>query len=553
MAGTASRDAESSGHQQQQHEHEKHHHHHQQHQQQQLHGSQHNLGHAVASPVTMGHSQDGHHESKLQRLKRSLSFKTKSLRSRSADNVFERSDRDSRGEGNLILTPALIPNAALRGSPSSPPPPPPLPPASRECLLGEARSSRALLSSSSSSSSSSSATTNVAAAHPPPSPLRLFPGERQHDFQEHVFKKPTFCDICNHMIVDTGSSSKHGLRCKACKLSLHHRCLGGVEMQRCMGKMPKGFRRHYSSPLLINEQFSCIMEVIPLEEDRKRNEKPCVCSSARRGDGHSGCGKKVDPVYETLRFGTSLAQRVKGRGCEGEPGPCRHSSSMDADLMDVPEEMDMGGGMPSTQTSLQQATQPDALLASQPAAQQTTQPATNPDAHLEGPPGTQPATRADSQPEKMSPAGTGSEETGTGDKPKKPTPVRRGQLKHMESIQQMYQYVALSQYVPQDSGDLAIQPGDILSIVDDSNEEWWKGRIDDRVGFFPANFVQRVRPGERVFRCVRACAGTREHGHLALNLEQICVEKASMPSQGLVRVQSGRKKGLVPIDCLEEI
>ncbi|CAM9533035.1 unnamed protein product [Lampetra fluviatilis] len=490
MAGTASRDAESSGHQQQQHEHEKHHHQ----QQQQLHGSQHNLGHAVASPVTMGHSQDGHHESKLQRLKRSLSFKTKSLRSRSADNVFERSDRDSRGEGNLILTPALIPNAALRGSPSSPPPPPPLPPASRECLLGEARSSRALLSSSSSSSSSSSATTNVAAAHPPPSPLRLFPGERQHDFQEHVFKKPTFCDICNHMIV--GASSKHGLRCKACKLSLHHRCLGGVEMQRCMGKMPKGFRRHYSSPLLINEQFSCIMEVIPL-----------------------GCGKKVDPVYETLRFGTSLAQRVKGRGCEGEPGPCRHSSSMDADLMDVPEEMDMGGGMPSTQTSLQQATQPDALLASQPAAQQTTQPATNPDAHLEGPPGTQPATRADSQP-------------GTG---------------------QMYQYVALSQYVPQDSGDLAIQPGDILSIVDDSNEEWWKGRIDDRVGFFPANFVQRVRPGERVFRCVRACAGTREHGHLALNLEQICVEKASMPSQGLVRVQSGRKKGLVPIDCLEEI
>uniref|UniRef100_S4REJ9 SH3 and cysteine rich domain n=1 Tax=Petromyzon marinus TaxID=7757 RepID=S4REJ9_PETMA len=373
----------------------------------------------------------------LQRLKRSLSFKTKSLRSRSADNVFERSDRDSRGEGNLILTPALIPNAALRGSPSSPPPPQPpqLPPASRE---------------------------------------------RQHDFQEHVFKKPTFCDICNHMIVG-GSSSKHGLRCKACKLSLHHRCLGGVEMQRCMGKMPKGFRRHYSSPLLINEQFSCIMEVIPL-----------------------GCGKKVDPVYETLRFGTSLAQRVKGRGCEGEPGPCRHSNSMDADLMDVPEEMDIG---PAGDSASHQSRQPARY----------------------------------SYPFHTKHVFCNIIKVKASLSSLRPSPL------------QMYQYVALSQYVPQDSGDLAIQPGDILSIVDDSNEEWWKGRIDDRVGFFPANFVQRVRPGERVFRCVRACAGTREHGQLALNLEQICVEKASMPAQGLVRVQSGRKKGLVPIDCLEEI
>lgn len=27
------------------------------------------------------------------------------------------------------------------------------------------------------------------------------PDNKTHVFQEHVFKKPTFCDVCNHMIV----------------------------------------------------------------------------------------------------------------------------------------------------------------------------------------------------------------------------------------------------------------------------------------------------------------------------------------------------------------
>lgn len=30
----------------------------------------------------------------------------------------------------------------------------------------------------------------------------LYPGGgKAHAFQEHIFKKPTFCDVCNHMIV----------------------------------------------------------------------------------------------------------------------------------------------------------------------------------------------------------------------------------------------------------------------------------------------------------------------------------------------------------------
>ncbi|KAJ3612909.1 hypothetical protein NHX12_019166, partial [Muraenolepis orangiensis] len=198
-------------------------------------------------------------ETKLQRLKRSLSFKTKTIRSKSADNFF-RSSGDNKAE-----------------------------------LLSDVSSSTGHLS-----------TIGMA----PPHHTHHALDAAGHCFMEHIFKKPTFCDVCNHMIVGTtakhvvflaGNTAKHGLRCKACKMSLHHKCEHGVGKQRCQGKLPKGFRRYYSSPLLIQEQFGCIKEVMPI-----------------------ACGNKVDPVYEALRMGTSLAQKAKRASCSDSP----HSHSV---------------------------------------------------------------------------------------------------------------------------------------------------------------------------------------------------------------------------------
>ncbi|NXG44300.1 STAC protein, partial [Psilopogon haemacephalus] len=211
-------------------------------------------------------------ESKLQKLKRSLSFKTKSLRSKSADNFFQRTNSDVKLQVDL---------------------------------MPEVSTSTGQLPSSESQASS------------PTRAPQLSENSKTHIFQEHIFKKPTFCDVCNHMIV--GTTAKHGLRCKACKMSIHHKCADSIGQQRCMGKLPKGFRRYYSSPLLIHEQFGCIKEVMPI-----------------------ACGNKVDPVYETLRFGTSLAQKTKkGSSGSGSDSPNRNST---ADLAEVPEEGDSSAG-----------------------------------------------------------------------------------------------------------------------------------------------------------------------------------------------------------------
>ncbi|NXM55456.1 STAC protein, partial [Illadopsis cleaveri] len=369
-------------------------------------------------------------ESKLQKLKRSLSFKTKSLRSKSADNFFQRTNSDVKLQVDL---------------------------------MPEVSTSTGQLPNSESQASS------------PTRAQQLPENNKTHIFQEHIFKKPTFCDVCNHMIV--GTNAKHGLRCKACKMSIHHKCADSIGQQRCMGKLPKGFRRYYSSPLLIHEQFGCIKEVMPI-----------------------ACGNKVDPVYETLRFGTSLAQKTKkGSSGSGSDSPNRNST---ADLVEVPVEGNSSAGT---------------LDISRKRSNSVFTYSENGTEHF-------------------------------GEEPKSihsPGPFYKSTL-------QMNTYVALYKFVPQENEDLEMRPGDMITLLEDSNEDWWKGRIDDRTGYFPANFVQRVQQNEKIYRCIRTFIGCKEQGQITLKENQICVT-SEKEHDGFIKVYSGKKKGFVPIDVLENI
>ncbi|XP_075405031.1 SH3 and cysteine-rich domain-containing protein isoform X2 [Tenrec ecaudatus] len=324
-------------------------------------------GDTASAPQPPSPASTGSQESKLQKLKRSLSFKTKSLRSKSADNFFH-TNSDAKLPAD-VLAPV---------SPSSSPLP---------------------------TAGSLTSTPTRAGLHPA--------SGKAHAFQEHIFKKPTFCDVCNHMIV--------------------------------------------------------------------------------------ACGNKVDPVYETLRFGTSLAQRTKkGSSGSGSDSPPRTSTS---DLVEVPEEADgPAGGYDLRKRSNSVFTYP---------------------------------------------------ENGTDDFREQAKDLNHQELLSKDTLQ-MNTYVALYKFVPQENEDLEMRPGDMITLLEDSNEDWWKGKIQDRVGFFPANFVQRVQQDEKIFRCVRAFTGCKEQGQITLKENQICVASEG-EHEGFVRVLSGKKRGLVPLDVLENV
>ncbi|KAM4543058.1 SH3 and cysteine-rich domain-containing protein isoform 2-T2 [Odontesthes bonariensis] len=409
------------------------------------------------SPTTSVSQQ----ETKLQRLKRSLSFKTKSVRSKSADNFF-RASSENKTEllSDVSSSTGHLCNIGMAPPHNTSLPIPPVPPA-------------------------------IPSAPPPTSrsqsrnPLQV--DSAGHCFMEHIFKKPTFCDVCNHMIVGTtakhvvflaGNTAKHGLRCKACKMSLHHKCENGVGQQRCMGKLPKGFRRYYSSPLLIQEQYGCIKEVLPI-----------------------ACGNKVDPVYEALRFGTSLAQKAKR--ASGSDSPHRSSTS---DLDNVPEEVVAH----SSRQELSRKHSDDVFTVIENGTERY---------HL-------PERKAD-------------------DLPMEQSQLQRDMLK-------LNTFVASYNFTAQESHDLEMRAGDRILLADDSNEDWWKGVIDDRIGFFPAAFAHPLRAGDQVFRCNRTFIGCKEQGQITLKEGQICVSSEGERS-GFIKVASGKKTGYVPCDVLEII
>lgn len=391
-------------------------------------------------------------ESKLQRLKRSLSFKSV-IRSKSVDNFFQRSNGESQPP--LCLT-------ATSAPPASPPPmsESPLAYEHSPSLSPSISPNPSLSSHSPSVSPSIYGTSNIQ----PKCQAQPVQPVKTHCFQEHVFRRPTSCQRCKHTIQ---GNSKQGLRCKSCKMATHLWCSSELSQQPCNGKTG-AFKRNFSSPLLTIDPLGVVREA----------------PAAQEADNNT-----VDPVYEALRYGMSLAQLSQSSFSSISESPCHEEEKLQDKLENQPiAEEDHIPGM---------LTPPE-------------------------------SEKADSE-ERVS----------------LKTPKR------ME-VRSIHTYVALYKFLPQEKNDLELQPGDRIQVTDDSNEDWWKGKSRNKVGFFPANFVQRIRPGERVWKVTTGFHGNRDKGQMTVKESQICIGK-NEEIDGFLRLSSGKKRGLVPVKCLLEI
>ncbi|XP_073325226.1 SH3 and cysteine-rich domain-containing protein 3-like [Pagrus major] len=132
------------------------------------------------------------------------------------------------------------------------------------------------------------------------------------------------------------------------------------------------------------------------------------------------------------------------------------------------------------------------------------------------------------------------------DKSKKPQPGKIG------VFSQSHYYLALYRFKAIEKDDLDVHAGDRITVIDDSNEEWWRGKIRERTGFLPANYIIRVRSGEVVYKVTRSFVGNREMGQITLKKDQIVVKKAEEVN-GYLKVSTGRKLGFFPSNLLQEI
>jgi len=61
----------------------------------------------------------------------------------------------------------------------------------------------------------------------------------------------------------------------------------------------------------------------------------------------------------------------------------------------------------------------------------------------------------------------------------------------MNSIDLADIYEALYAYEATDSGDLSFQAGERITVLK-RDGDWWTGKIGDRTGTFPNNYVQNI-------------------------------------------------------------
>uniref|UniRef100_A0A8C3NU00 SH3 and cysteine rich domain 3 n=2 Tax=Passeriformes TaxID=9126 RepID=A0A8C3NU00_GEOPR len=164
------------------------------------------------------------------------------------------------------------------------------------------------------------------------------------------------------------------------------------------------------------------------------------------------------------------------------------------------------------------------------------------------------AAMMDEEPEATKPVGSKAEGGASeGDKKAEKSPADDKSKKPQPGgFLQSHYFVALYRFKALEKDDLDFPPGEKITVVDDSNEEWWRGKIGEKVGFFPPNFIIRVRAGERVHKVTRSFVGNREIGQITLKKDQIVVQKGEEVN-GYVKVFTGRKVGLFPVDFLEEI
>lgn len=56
-----------------------------------------------------------------------------------------------------------------------------------------------------------------------------------------------------------------------------------------------------------------------------------------------------------------------------------------------------------------------------------------------------------------------------------------------------YLVQAIYDFCPAEQGELEFRRGDIITVTDRTDQNWWEGEIGPRKGFFPANYATPYR------------------------------------------------------------
>ncbi|XP_013410981.1 uncharacterized protein LOC106174122 isoform X8 [Lingula anatina] len=113
-------------------------------------------------------------------------------------------------------------------------------------------------------------------------------------------------------------------------------------------------------------------------------------------------------------------------------------------------------------------------------------------------------------------------------------------------------YLSLYNWRGSERGDLEIKAGWRIKAIETSDNNWWKGRCNGKVGYFPAKYVTAVEPDQKAYIVKQGLQLSEEGKDFKLLKDQIVVQAGSI-KDGMVPVRSGDKQMPCPLKYLSEV
>ncbi|XP_060066779.1 uncharacterized protein LOC132547048 isoform X1 [Ylistrum balloti] len=115
-------------------------------------------------------------------------------------------------------------------------------------------------------------------------------------------------------------------------------------------------------------------------------------------------------------------------------------------------------------------------------------------------------------------------------------------------------YVALYNFRGKEKDDMDLRAGWRLFIVDSSDPDWWKGKCNGRVGYFPAKYVIPLQFAQRVYQVTQPMHLTEGGNGMKLHKDQIVLQVGDEVENGMILVRSAsNKQALCPVKYLNEV
>ncbi|KAJ8049773.1 SH3 and cysteine-rich domain-containing protein 3 [Holothuria leucospilota] len=386
-----------------------------------------------------------------------------------------------------------------------------------------------------------------------------------HLLQEYNFIKTTLCYQCKAPLKGL---MKQGLRCKVCKVCVHHKCQ--ESLPECIALSQETGKASKSSSKKIFRRQNSVQDIrVSLADKRKflRRQKSSsaleIPEDILRGRETEECKPSVtvDPVYETIKCAASLSSIAHS---EGRPRSERRDSKIsvlgqrdedDSFLSPDASSISLSKSAPHRRLRMSSLDRYSQLNFS--SNNSTDLRPTNPLSSLsfhDSP------SHADERRKILQKCGKSvsldNEQQGPREGERRR--VTSGMAVSLQDTskpvrQSTHQFVVLYDFEGMLRDDLTLRAGEVIRVLSGRNAEWWKGEVDGQVGFFPSFCVSPLYANESVMRVNTGFRASQEHiDGISLRKHQIVIVTGS-EENGWVKVRSAMKSGYFPLNYLQAV